>query len=94
MFSHLSAEECGQLLYSLQEYARLLAKGDLDLGSVDSVMNTIDTGNYPAPRQLPWCIPFALKSYVGIQSSKSPWAGAFLLVAKKMRKPFAQIITS
>lgn len=50
MFPHLSAEESGQLLYSLQEYARLLAKGDGDLGSVDSVMNTIDTGNYPAPR--------------------------------------------
>ena len=84
-FPHLSAEERGQLQSCLQEYAGLFANGDLDLGSTDVVMHTIDTGYHPAIRQPPHRIPFALRSHMEkmirqmeeqkvIQPSKSLWA--------------------
>ena len=93
-FPHLSAEERSQLQSCLKEYARLFANGDLDLGSMDVVMHTIDTGDHPAIRQPPRRIPFSLRSHVEkmikqmeeqevIQPSKSPWASPIVLVAKK-----------
>ena len=50
-FPHLSEEERGQLQSCLQEYAGLFANDNFNLGSIDAVIHTIDTGDHPAIRQ-------------------------------------------
>ena len=92
-FPHLSADERGKLQSCLWEYARLFVNGDLDLGSTDVATHTIDTGDHPATRQPPRCIPFSLRSHVEkmirqieeqevIQPSKSPRASPIVFFAK------------
>jgi len=91
---HLPGKDEEKLLSLLVEYHDVFSLKDGEKGETNWVEMSIEIGEAMPVRQLPWRVPFVVRSEIArqlkemqenrvIQVSKSPWASPIVLVWKK-----------